>query len=102
MRASAIDFGKCLAVYLDGHGIHSLDHDGSKIVDDSFYLIFNAHSEPVEYKLQTRRYGNNWIKILDTSKKFVSEEGGETYRANSKITAEGFSVILLKQSLKHS
>ncbi|MFL5809294.1 MAG: glycogen debranching protein GlgX, partial [Flavisolibacter sp.] len=52
------DFGKCLAVYLDGHGIHSRDHDGSKIVDDSFYLIFNAHSEPVEYKLQTRRYGN--------------------------------------------
>lgn len=94
------DFGKCLAVYLDGHGIHSMDYDGSKILDDSFYLIFNAHNEPVEYKLQTRRYGNNWIKILDTSKNFVSEEGGETYKANSKIVAEGFSVILLKQSLK--
>jgi glycogen operon protein len=94
------DFAKCLGVYLDGHGIHSLDYDGSRILDDSFYVIFNAHSEPVEYKLPNRRYGNNWIKILDTSKNFVSEEGDETYKAGAKITAKAFSVILLKQPLQ--
>lgn len=93
------DFAKCLAIYLDGHGIHSLDYDRSRILDDSFYAIFNAHSETVEYKLPTRRYGSHWIKILDTSKNFVSEEGGETYKPGSKIKAESFSVILLKQPL---
>ena len=94
------DFAKCLGIYLDGHGIHSKDYDGKPILDDSFYLIFNAHNEPVEYKLPTRRYGHNWIKILDTSKNYVSEEGNETYKASAKITAKEFSVILLKQSLQ--
>ena len=93
------DFAKCLAVYLNGHGIHSLDYDGKPIVDDNFYVIFNAHNESVEYKLPNRRYGDHWMKILDTSTNFVSEQGGETYRANTKVRAEGFSVILLKQPL---
>ena len=94
-------FAKSLAIYLDGHGIHSKNYDGKPILDDSFYLIFNAHREPVDYKLQTKRYGANWIKILDTSKNFVSEQGGEIYKANSKVTVEGFSVVLLKYPLPH-
>jgi len=95
------DFAKCLAVYLDGHGIHSMDYDGKRIVDDNFYVIFNAHNEPVEYKLPTKRYSNNWIKILDTNNNFVGEVGGEVYRANTKIKVEGFSVVLLKQQARH-
>ena len=93
------DFAKCLAVYLNGHGIHSLDYDGKRIVDDSFYVIFNAHNEPVEYKLPTRRYGANWIKILDTNQNFVAEQGGEKFSANAKVKVEGFSVVLLKQPM---
>ena len=95
-----LDFAKCLGIYMDGHGIHSKDYDGSQIVDDSFYVIFNAHSEPVDYKLPTRRYGDHWIKILDTNTDFVAEEGGEVYKPNTKITVEGFSVVLLKQPLR--
>jgi len=94
------DFAKCLAVYLDGHGIHSLDYDGGRILDDSFYAIFNAHTELVQYKLPNRRYGTNWVKILDTSKNFVSQAGGETYKASARIKAQSFSVIVLRQSLK--
>jgi glycogen operon protein len=93
------DFAKCLGVYMDGHGIHSKNYDGKPIVDDSFYVIFNAHNEPVEYKLPTKRYGDHWIKILDTNKNFVAEKGGEKYRPNTKIKVEGFSVVLLKQPL---
>ena len=91
------DFAKCLGVYLDGHGIHSMDYDGRRIVDDNFYVIFNAHNEPVEYKLPTKRYSSNWIKILDTTNNFVGEEGGKVYKANTRINVEGFSVVLLKQ-----
>jgi len=94
-----LDFAKCLGVYLNGRGIHSLDYDGKPIVDDSFYLIFNAHNEPVEYKLPTRRYGDHWLKVLDTNTNYVADEGGVKYRAGTKINVEGFSVVLLKQPL---
>jgi len=93
------DFAKCLAVYLNGHGIHSLDYDGKPIVDDSFYLIFNAHNEPVEYKLPSRRFATNWLKVLDTNENYVAEEGGIKFKPNAKIKVEGFSVVLLKQPL---
>ena len=33
---------------------------GEEIVDDSFLLLFNAHSEPVEFTLPTRRFGLRW------------------------------------------
>jgi isoamylase len=94
-----LDFAKCLGVYLNGRGIHSLDYDGKPIVDDSFYLIFNAHNEAVEYKLPTRRYGDHWLKVLDTNTNYVADEGGVKYRAGTKINVEGFSVVLLKQPL---
>jgi len=44
--------------------------------------------------------GTNWVKILDTSKNFVSQAGGETYKASARIKAQSFSVIVLRQSLK--
>jgi glycogen operon protein len=91
------DFAKALGVYLNGHGIHAMDYNGEPIIDDSFYVIFNAHNEPLIYKLPPPIYGNNWIKILDTSKNLVSEKGGRTYKANSRIKVDGFSVVLLKQ-----
>jgi glycogen operon protein len=95
------DFAKCLGVYFNGNGIHSLDYDGKPIVDDNFYLIFNAHNEPVEYKLPARRYGDHWIKIIDTNTNFVAEaDEGEKYRAAARLKAEGFSVVLLKQPLR--
>lgn len=94
-------FAKSLAIYLDGHGIHSKDYTGEPIIDDSFFLVFNAHNEPVEYKLPTKVFGDNWKKILDTNTNFVDEESGEVYKANSKIKAEGFSVMLFKQKLTH-
>jgi isoamylase len=93
-------FAKSLAVYLDGYGIHSKNYDGEPIIDDSFYLIFNAHSEPVEYKLPPRRYGENWVKILDTAIDFVDEAGIEKFRFSSMVRAEGHSVVLLKLPVK--
>jgi isoamylase len=91
------DFAKALGVYLNGHGIHAMDYNGEPIIDDSFYVIFNAHNEPLIYKLPPPIYGNNWVKILDTSKNLVSEKGGRGYKANSRIKVDGFSVVLLKQ-----
>ena len=44
-------FGKSVAVYLNGLGIPDLDARGQRVTDDSFFLCFNAHHEPIEFTL---------------------------------------------------
>jgi isoamylase len=92
------DFAKSLGVYLNGLGIRSVGPKGEKIVDDHFYIMFNAHSDPLEFNLPSRRYGNYWLKILDTRDSKI-DENGMRYKAGDKIMAEGRSVILFRQPL---
>src|SRR5690606_419082 len=42
-------FAKALGVFLNGEGIPSRDQWGRRIVDDSFYAIFNAHHDALEF-----------------------------------------------------
>jgi len=92
------DFAKSLAVFLNGNGIRTLGPKGEQIVDDSFYAIFNAHYEPITFVLPEEKYGKHWIKVLDTSTAFVSDENdGEVFKPGDSVIADSRSVILLKQ-----
>ncbi len=59
-------YAKALGVFLSGESIETPDEFGDRIVDDSFYLIFNAHHEPVEYVAPGAPWGQTWVKVLDT------------------------------------
>lgn len=89
------DFARSLGVYLNGRGIHGAGPKGERIIDDSFYIIFNAHYEPLEYKLPIDKYGEKWTKILDTSSNELEEIEGE-YKAGDLIKVEGRTTIVLK------
>ncbi|HEV7349568.1 glycogen debranching protein GlgX [Telluribacter sp.] len=89
------DFAKSLGVFLNGRGLRSVGSKGEQILDDSFYVIFNAHYESLEFKLPTEKYGKEWIKILDTSENKVDEEG-ETFKPEDTLTVKSRSVVLLK------
>ncbi|HLG71421.1 MAG TPA: glycogen debranching protein GlgX [Chloroflexota bacterium] len=60
-------FAKSLGVFLNGQAIPSRDAQGQPIVDDSFYLMFNAHHEAVEFRLPGEAWGHEWQVELDTS-----------------------------------
>jgi isoamylase len=60
-------FAKSLGVFLFGDGLHTVDPANKPVGDDSFYLVFNAHSGPIDFKLPGDQYGEKWKKILDTS-----------------------------------
>ncbi|KAA9345585.1 glycogen debranching protein GlgX [Adhaeribacter soli] len=92
------DFAKSLAVYLNGKGLRSSGPKGEFIMDDSFYVIFNAHHDPLNYKLPPKKYGDVWTKILDTGTGEVGEEGKE-YHAGKTIKVLGRSVVLLHHPL---
>lgn len=92
------DFARSLAVFLNGRGIHSVDEKGGKIVGDSFYLIFNAFHEPLDFMLpKDKRYGNRWIKVVDTTSAQVAE-WTDRLEAGSYITVAGRSVQVYRQA----
>jgi isoamylase len=92
------DFAKSLAVYLNGRTLRSVGPKGEMILDDNFYLIFNAYGGPLQYRLPVERYGPGWVNVIDTAEGFLSEEGEPLdEQEDNTITIQGHSVVVLKQ-----
>jgi len=91
-------FAKSLGVFLNGRGVRTLGPRGEQIIDDSFYIIFNAHHEPLTYCLPPEKYGSQWTKILDTSQDFIGEETG-TFEAGDPMEINSRSIVLLKHPI---
>jgi len=87
-------FAKSLGIFLNGDGLHAVDELGEPIVDDSFYMIFNAHSGPVEFKLPPEKYGPGWKKLWDTT--VPATERKVSYRPGETVKAGDRSVIVLQ------
>ncbi|EMR00890.1 Glycogen debranching enzyme [Cesiribacter andamanensis AMV16] len=92
-------FAKSLGVFMNGRGLHSRGPKGEIIMDDSFYLIFNAHHEALTFTLPPKKYGTLWSKILDTSENRVDEEDEGTYSAGETIEVAGRSIVLLEHPI---
>ena len=58
-------FAKSVALALDGDEITETDPRGESIDDDSFLLVFNAHHEPLDFRLPD--LGAPWRRVLDTA-----------------------------------
>lgn len=92
------DMAKSLAVYLNGRGLHSVGPKGEPIVDDSFYLIFNAYHKSIQYKLPATKYGKQWSIVLDTTECSFKKHR-KVYDADSTISVKGRSMVLLTHVL---
>jgi len=62
-----VGFAKALGVYLNGRGIPSIDQWGQKIVDDDFFLFFNAGHDPITFVLPKAIDGAEWRLLIDTA-----------------------------------
>ncbi|MEE1295883.1 MAG: glycogen debranching protein GlgX [Bifidobacterium sp.] len=81
-----------IMVFLNGSDIPEPDWYGSRMVDNDFILIFNAHYEPIMFTLPDERYGRKWKLVVDTH----NPKGPElNYEAGFAITAQSRSFLLL-------
>jgi isoamylase len=88
-------FAKSLGVFLNGDAIPSLDPRGERVTDDSFYLLFNAHHEPLPFRLSNRpEWGERWKKVLDTNEPVPREED-EIHEAGSEVPVAARGVVVL-------
>ena len=97
-KAPIEDFAKSLGVYLNGLGLRMVGPKGEAIVDDSFYIVFNAAHHSMTYTLPPEKFGTTWIKIIDTATGQMDEPSG-IYKAGDTIEVSDRSLIVLKQPL---
>ena len=61
------DFARCLGVYLAGAALGETDARGNPVGDGDFVVLFNAHHEPLPFRLPAYN-GSPWIAIVDTAR----------------------------------
>ncbi|PRQ12503.1 glycogen debranching enzyme GlgX [Corynebacterium sp. 13CS0277] len=90
-------FGKSLMVYLNGDAIVETDSRGERITDDSFILCFNAHYEALEFTLPSKRFGQSWKMIVDTTEETGYPLQDTVVDAGGRIVVPARSTVILKQ-----
>ncbi|CCH89069.1 glycosyl hydrolase (glycogen debranching enzyme) [Modestobacter italicus] len=85
-----VGFAKSLAMYLNGHGIRETDERGEDVVDDCFYLAFNASHEPIDFTLPSTDYAEGWTVVVNTAEladvEPVQVKAGETLTIAARAT----------------
>ncbi|MCZ4580159.1 glycogen debranching protein GlgX [Gordonia amicalis] len=89
-------FGKSLAVFLNGKGLGEKDERGEWVVDDSFFICFNAHYEPIDFHLPPEQYGLEWSGELDTT--HPTGDSDLTAASGDSVTVGGRSVLVLRKT----
>ena len=92
-------FAKSLAVFLNGEGIPEPNGQGQRIIDDSFLLLFNAHSEPVIFTLPGARCGLSWeVAIYTAEPPQLGEETPSTLQADATVSVAARSLLALRRA----
>ncbi|HYC90649.1 MAG TPA: glycogen debranching protein GlgX [Thermoanaerobaculia bacterium] len=91
-------FARTVGVFVNGKGIPTPDERGEPIVDDSFYLLFNAHHEPMEFTLPTCPWGDRWEKVIDTDEPVPDLREHHEWRAGEQVKVQAYAVMVLRRS----
>ncbi|EFI34882.1 glycogen debranching enzyme GlgX [Desulfonatronospira thiodismutans ASO3-1] len=87
-------FAKSLGVYLNGGAIPNPNPKGEPVTDDSFYLIFNAHYEELEFTLPPDTWGGSWRLEMDTLSGWLEEE--KILQAGEEIAVAARCMVVLR------
>ncbi|MGH3543806.1 MAG: glycogen debranching enzyme, partial [Mycobacterium sp.] len=91
------DFGKSIAVFLNGEALPEPGRRGERVVDDSFLLCFNAHDHAVDFVMPADDYAREWTAELDTTDpagavQLVVNDGDE-------ISLPGRALLMFRKTL---
>src|SRR3989449_6259865 len=86
---------RCFGLRLAGDGIQEPDVTGRRGVDDTFFVMLNAHHEPMGFTLPAHRNDIRWEPVLDTreptgQRKAEALSGGDVYDMEAR------SVVVLR------
>ncbi|MDT4993419.1 MAG: isoamylase [Actinoplanes sp.] len=91
------DFGRAVALFVNGEGIRERGQYGQRHVDSSFLLCFNAHDGPIEFATPPADYGEKWEKVIETAE--PSPDSPTVVEAGNKILVPDRSIIVLDRTV---
>jgi isoamylase len=95
-RDWASGFARCLGMVLLGDQIAEVSEHGDRIVGDSFAILFNAHDEPISFRLGTRQRDVRWTCVLDTA---APDAPRPTFEHMSEFPLQARSLAVLRAEL---
>ena len=87
---------KSLAFFLNGKTIPYPHPRGEPVIDDNFYLIFNADRNFLNFIFPGPKWGHRWVKEFDTETGWMEKE--ELFGAKGQIRVEGRSLAVLRHA----
>lgn len=88
------EWAKSLGVFLNGEIIPNPNPRGDPVLDDSFYLIFNAYHEDLEFTLPRFKDNGKWILELDTGVGWMNEE--QIKKPDEKLLVSSRTIVVLR------
>jgi isoamylase len=88
-------FGRCLGAILNGEAGDVHDAAGKPVHDDTFMVLFNAHHEPMDFKLAGSA-GLTWQLFLDTREESGFLKEPRSYASGDVIEVLERSVCVLR------
>ena len=93
---------KSLGVFLNGRAIPTPNERGERVLDESFYIMFNAHQEALEFALPEAKWGTAWGMVLDTNEyaaHYMREDDiGGTFKPGERCLVQPWSLVLLRRT----
>ncbi|MCU1468914.1 MAG: glycogen debranching enzyme GlgX [Glaciihabitans sp.] len=86
-------FGRAIAVFLNGEGIHGRDARGERVTDRNFLILFNAGDDPVDFVLPPDEYSDVWEIVVDTAGASADSAPRD---AGNTIPVEAKSLMVLR------
>jgi isoamylase len=90
-------FARSVSVFLNGEGIREPDARGERIVDDSFFLLFNAHDAPIEFTLPDLGAAERWDVAVDTAAPMLVDAEDRSVKTGEAVEVDARSVLVLQK-----
>jgi glycogen operon protein len=86
------DGARAIGVFLNGDEVDAQTPHGEDERDESFLLLFNAHYEPITFRLPARRFAARWAHELATG-----SVDGERLVSGAQVTIESRSIAIFRR-----
>ncbi len=90
-------FARSVAVFLNGKSIREPDQRGERVEDDSFFLLFNAHHEAIDFTLPELGAGEAWQVVVDTAAPLLNDAEERSVKTGQSVTVEARSILVLQR-----